>query len=57
MLTTIGQDHTARAELAVEVLIKLRKQITVEPEILLPVKLMKRNSTAQASMQSRSELK
>ena len=57
MLTTISQDHTARAALAVEVLIKLRKQITVEPEILLPVKLMKRNSTAQASVQSRSELK
>lgn len=52
MLTTIGQDHTARAELAVEVLIKLRKQIAVEPEILLPVKLMQRNSTAPAIAQS-----
>lgn len=45
MLTTIGQDHAARAALAVEVLVKLREQLPVEPEILLPVKLISRNST------------
>ena len=57
MLTTIGQNHAARAKLAVEVLIKLRKQIAVEPEILLPVKLMQRNSTAPASAQSHLQSK
>ena len=45
MLTTIGQDHTARARLAVELLVKLREQAPVESEILLPVKLIPRNST------------
>lgn len=48
MLTTIGQDHTARAKLAVELLIKLREQAPVEPEILLPVKLIRRSSTGPA---------
>ena len=45
MLTTIGQDHTARARLAAELLVKLREQAPVESEILLPVKLIPRNST------------
>ena len=44
-LTTIGQDHTARAELAVSLLMKLRQQAPVDPEILLPVKLIPRGST------------
>ena len=44
-LTTIGQDHAARATLAVALLMKLREQAPVEPEILLPVKLIPRNST------------
>ena len=52
MLTTIGQDHTARAKLAVELLIKLREQSPVEPEILLPVKLIQRSSTASVRAQS-----
>ena len=44
-LTTIGQDHTARAKVAVERLRMLRKSSAVEPEILLPVKLIPRDST------------
>lgn len=44
-LTTIGQDHTARAKVAVERLRMLRKFSAVEPEILLPVKLIPRGST------------
>ena len=44
-LTTIGQNHTARAKLAVERLRMLRKSSAVEPEILLPVKLIPRDST------------
>ena len=44
-LTTIGQNHTARAKLAVERLRMLRKSSAVEPEILLPVKLIPRGST------------
>lgn len=55
MLTTIGQDHTARAKLAVELLIKLREQEPVEPEILLPVKLIQRNSTGPARTKSLSK--
>lgn len=52
MLTTIGQDHTARAELAVKLLIQLRDQAPVEPEILLPVKLIQRNSTGPVRTES-----
>ncbi len=44
-LTTIGQDHQRRAELAVELLGRLRGQEPVEPEYLLPVTLIERSST------------
>lgn len=47
-LTTIGQDHQKRAELAVELLQKLRRQEPVEPEYLLPVTLIARDSTGPA---------
>ncbi len=45
-ITTIGQDHGARAELAVSLLKKLRNQESVEPEYRLPVILIERGSTA-----------
>lgn len=46
-LTTIGQDHKKRAELAVELLQKLRRQEQVLPEYLLPVTLIARHSTGE----------
>lgn len=46
-LTTIGQDHQKRAELAVDLLQKLRRQEPVRPEYLLPVTLIKRDSTGK----------
>ncbi len=54
-LTTIGQDHDARAQLAVTLLKMLRNQEAVEPEYLLPVSLIERSSTA--CMQTRREQK
>lgn len=47
-LTTIGQDHRGRAELAVELLQKLGRREQVEPEYLLPVTLIRRDSTGPA---------
>lgn len=46
-LTTIGQDHNKRAELAVELLQKLSRQEQVHPEYLLPVTLIERDSTGR----------
>lgn len=46
-LTTIGQNHKKRAELAVELLQKLRRQEPVKPEYLLPVTLVERDSTGK----------
>lgn len=46
-LTTIGQDHKKRAELAVELLQKLRQHEQVKPEYLLPVTLIERSSTGK----------
>lgn len=45
-LTTVRQDGALRAKLAVEKLRKLREGRPVETEILLPVSLVVRNSTA-----------
>ncbi len=46
-LTTIGQDHEKRAQLAVELLQKLRNNESVKPEYSLPVTLIKRDSTGK----------
>ena len=45
-LTTIGQNHTKRAKLAVELLQKLYQKEDVQPEYLVPVELVVRESTA-----------
>ncbi len=46
-LTTIGQDHTQRAQLAISLLQKLRNQEAVDPEYHLPVVLIPRTSTGK----------
>lgn len=43
-ITTIGQDHAQRAALALELLLRLRKQEPVDCTYLLPVKLLQRES-------------
>lgn len=45
-LTTIGQNHEKRAKLAVELLERLQRKEKVEPEYLLPVMLIERESTS-----------
>lgn len=44
-LTTIKQDGALRAKIAIQKLAQLRQNLTVEPEIKLPVTLVKRDST------------
>ena len=48
-LTTIGQNHTKRAKLAVELLQKLYQKEDVQPEYLVPVELVVRESTTFVS--------
>lgn len=48
-LTTIGQNHTKRAKLAVELLQKLYRKEDVQPEYLVPVELVVRESTTFVS--------
>lgn len=53
-LTTIGQDHQKRAELAVALLQKLRRHEHVEPKYPLPVTLIQRDSTGSMFTKERN---
>ncbi len=46
-LTTVGQDHAERARMAVCLLEKLRAREAAEPVCVLPVRLIKRESTGK----------
>ena len=51
-LTTIRQDSVQRAKTAIECIEAMRDGKDIEPEIVLPVELIKRESTGELKCQS-----